>query len=210
MAWEHSFSLSPSSQWSLFQLNLPPSCTAIDYHSASCFSLPSCPYHIGLWSPVSCAGTRYLDCAVNRARCSQSSLLLPVSPFLAVALTITSPQLSQSTALWVAISCVTLLEFTIGAQWLGTGMKAVTSYLPEGLLNKGLIFLLLSICTHQSHGKLQNLPVLLTHLCSSWSWVSGGGGLWDQSVAVSLCLSFPACPTELGKLLSLFPILKGL
>lgn len=140
MAWEHSFSLSPSSQWSLFQLNLPPSCTAIDYHSASCFSLPSCPYHIGLWSPVSCAGTRYPDCAVNRARCSQSSLLLPVSPFLAVALTITSPQLSQSTALWVAISCVTLLEFTIGAQWLGTGMKAVTSYLPEGLLNKGLIF----------------------------------------------------------------------
>lgn len=180
----------------LLQLNpptpeLPPSCTPTDYHSASCFSLPLCPYHIRLWSPLTHADARYPDGAVNRAQCSKSSLLLPVSPFLAVALTITSPQLSQLTALWVAISCVTPLQFTIGTRWLGARMKAVTSYLPEGLLNKGLIFAAFHLHSPEPWSAAESALSANSSMCflvlGDWRWWAVG--------SICGCLLMPQFPS---------------
>lgn len=94
------FSLSPSPHWGFAPaetfVELPPSsCMGRSYCSISQFSLPLCLYDIRLWSLITCADAWYPDGPANRARSSKSALLWPVSLFLAMALTLTSPRHSS-------------------------------------------------------------------------------------------------------------------
>lgn len=59
--------------------------------AASPASPPLCPYDIRLWPLVTCADAWCPDGPANRARSCKSPLLWPVSPSLAVAVTLTSP-----------------------------------------------------------------------------------------------------------------------